>query len=207
MTTDSSIVAARREALRHWIDAHYNGKQSEFVRATGINQGELSGLLRRKSFREEKAINIEVKAGMPDGYLQRPTVPGSALKGMIRNTLAVAEPPPRYETGVSPVHTHGRHQAGVRAGPTPTPESLAAEVDSLREVVGILILSLVHNAPDAIERLVAVLRSESRVLPTDDHTLGRLLKRAEAALVARRESVGPPRHEPIQTCGSTPRRP
>lgn len=69
MTADSPIVAARRERLRQWIEDRHAGVQAGFVAATGINQGELSLLLKNKSFGERKAEAIEVAAGMPTGYL------------------------------------------------------------------------------------------------------------------------------------------
>jgi hypothetical protein len=75
---DSPIVAARRQRLQAWIDAHFAGSQSDFIRdltARGhvINQGELSGLLRNKSFGEKKAEKLEEQTGMPKGYLVYPT--------------------------------------------------------------------------------------------------------------------------------------
>jgi len=69
MKTDSPAVARRRQRLQQWIDERFHGKQVDFVRATGINQGELSGLLKEKSFGEKRATAIERAAGMPGGYL------------------------------------------------------------------------------------------------------------------------------------------
>jgi phage repressor protein C with HTH and peptisase S24 domain len=68
-TEDSPVVAARRARLREWIDTYFSGKQADFVAVTGINQGELSGLLKTKSFGEKKAAALEIAAGMPAGYL------------------------------------------------------------------------------------------------------------------------------------------
>jgi phage repressor protein C with HTH and peptisase S24 domain len=65
------IVQNRRARLRAWIDQHCNGSQAQFVEMTGINQGELSGLLRTKSFGEKKARSLEVSAGMPVGWLDQ----------------------------------------------------------------------------------------------------------------------------------------
>lgn len=64
----------RRIQLRKWIDQHFGGSQSLFIAATNngekqINQGELSGLLRDKSFGERRARSLEKQAGMPAGYL------------------------------------------------------------------------------------------------------------------------------------------
>jgi len=69
MKTDTPAVARRRQRLQQWIDERFHGKQADFVRATGINQGELSGLLKEKSFGEKRAHSIEQAAGMPAGYL------------------------------------------------------------------------------------------------------------------------------------------
>lgn len=69
MKTDPPVVATRRKRLRQWIDDHHQGNQAAFVARTGINQGELSLLLRDKSFGEKKAAKIEEASGMPPGYL------------------------------------------------------------------------------------------------------------------------------------------
>jgi len=66
------IMEARRARLRAWIDAHYAGSQAAFVKATGINQGGLSSLLRSKTFGENRAAAIERIADMPEGYLVFP---------------------------------------------------------------------------------------------------------------------------------------
>lgn len=47
----------------------HQGKQSEFVRESGINQGELSALLKNKTFGERKARKLEQVAGMPAFWL------------------------------------------------------------------------------------------------------------------------------------------
>lgn len=64
----------RRIQLRKWIEQHFCGSQALFIAATNngekqINQGELSGLLREKSFGERRARSLEKQAGMPAGYL------------------------------------------------------------------------------------------------------------------------------------------
>jgi phage repressor protein C with HTH and peptisase S24 domain len=74
MKTDSPIVATRRKRLRQWIDERHNGSQAAFVMAAQINQGELSLLLKDKSFGEKKAAAIERDAGMPPGYLSDPEI-------------------------------------------------------------------------------------------------------------------------------------
>lgn len=71
-TRIDAIVAARRARLRTWIDDQFGGVQAKFVEASGINQGELSFLLKDKSFGEKRADRLEEQAGMPVGYLLSP---------------------------------------------------------------------------------------------------------------------------------------
>lgn len=189
MPKDSPIVAARRIRLREWIDMYYGGKQADFVRATGINQGELSGLLRHKSFREEKAANIEAVAKMPDGYLQRPE----------------SGPPSRPEIGSSSDAAVAEAPASYEADPSAAIERLRSDIDSLRQVVGLLSLALVHNVPDAIERVADELRQAHHGLPIDRNFLAKYLQRVDNALAARRASVGPQHPESIPTSGAAPR--
>jgi len=68
----AEIVRARRRRLNDWIRDNYEGSRPAFIDATGINQGELSGLLREKSFGEKRARTIEQLAKMPEGYLVNP---------------------------------------------------------------------------------------------------------------------------------------
>jgi hypothetical protein len=63
------ITETRRENLRRWIDTKCDQSQSKFIEKTGINQGELSGLLRNKSFGEKKARSLEDLSGMPNLWL------------------------------------------------------------------------------------------------------------------------------------------
>jgi len=63
------IQDIRRARLAQLIDERYEGSQSKFVEHTGENQGEVSALLRHKSFGEKKARKIEVKAELPVGWL------------------------------------------------------------------------------------------------------------------------------------------
>jgi 3,4-dihydroxy 2-butanone 4-phosphate synthase/GTP cyclohydrolase II len=62
----------RRHNLRLWIDRIHQGRQALFVAETGINQGELSALLKNKAFGERKARKIEQSAGMPALWLDTP---------------------------------------------------------------------------------------------------------------------------------------
>lgn len=80
MTSESPVVSYRRKRLQNWIDRHYGGVQSAFIAATGVNQGELSGLLRSKSFGEKRARRLEQQARMPNGYLDLFSATDDAVK-------------------------------------------------------------------------------------------------------------------------------
>lgn len=67
--TREDLVALRRKNLQKWIDDNHHGRQADFIAAHDLNQGEISGLLRKKSFGEVKARNLEDQCGMPDRYL------------------------------------------------------------------------------------------------------------------------------------------
>ncbi len=72
--TEDPVVANRRSRLKLWIDTNCGGSQKLFIASTNdgekqINQGELSGLLRSKSFGEKRARALERQAKMPAGYL------------------------------------------------------------------------------------------------------------------------------------------
>lgn len=74
-STDTPIVAARRERLRLWIREHHDGSRKAFldaVKARGVelNPSEVSNLQTgNKSFGENKAAEYESAAGMPRGFL------------------------------------------------------------------------------------------------------------------------------------------
>lgn len=77
---NDSIVQRRRAQLRRWINERCDGSQTAFIASTNdgktqVNQGELSGLLKSKSFGEKRARRLEVQAGMPSGYLDRAETP------------------------------------------------------------------------------------------------------------------------------------
>lgn len=69
--SDAAIQDAtnRRLRLRRWIDDHFGGSQAAFVARHGLNQGEISALLKDKSFGGVKARNLEASTGMPERYL------------------------------------------------------------------------------------------------------------------------------------------
>lgn len=63
------IQEIRRARLAKLIKEQFDGSQAKFVEHTGENQGEVSGLLRSKSFGERKARKIEAKCDLPVGWL------------------------------------------------------------------------------------------------------------------------------------------
>lgn len=83
LATDDAATANRRAQLRRWIDERFGGSQTLFIGSTNdgekqMNQGELSALLKTKSFGERRARSLEKQAGMPAGYLEQ-TAPGNEL--------------------------------------------------------------------------------------------------------------------------------
>lgn len=58
----------RRLRLAELIRDKY-GSQAAFIAQTGENQGEVSALLKTKSFGEKKARKLEEKCGLPSGWL------------------------------------------------------------------------------------------------------------------------------------------
>ena len=53
MPSPINITELRRRNLREWINRLHQGRQIDFVSATGINQGELSALLKNKPFGQD----------------------------------------------------------------------------------------------------------------------------------------------------------
>jgi hypothetical protein len=66
------IQSIRRARLAQLITEKYHGSQAAFVDATNANQGEVSALLKNKSFGEKKARKIEADCGAPVGWLDTP---------------------------------------------------------------------------------------------------------------------------------------
>ena len=74
---DDPAIANRRARLREWIDTHFGGSLTLFIASTNdgekqMNQGELSALLRNKTFGERRARSLEALAHMPPRYLDAP---------------------------------------------------------------------------------------------------------------------------------------
>lgn len=66
---EDSVVEVRRARLRKVIEDRYRGIQANMVRDTGINAGELSGLLKTRFFGEKKARLLERQLGLSDRWL------------------------------------------------------------------------------------------------------------------------------------------
>lgn len=75
------IQDIRRMRLAELIKENYRGSQSRFVDETGENQGEVSALLKNKSFGEKKARKLEEKCGLPAGWLDQPPAPSEEVVG------------------------------------------------------------------------------------------------------------------------------
>ena len=83
LPSDDPAIANRRARLRQWIDTHFGGSHTLFLASTNngekqMNQGELSALLRNKTFGERRARSLEAMAHMPPRYLDSP-IDGEAL--------------------------------------------------------------------------------------------------------------------------------
>lgn len=94
-----TAAEVRRARLAQLIKENYES-QADFIRKTGINQGEVSALLKNKSFGEKKARSIEESCGLPTGWLSRmddnnPPALVPALKK--KDTIQINQ----YETGGS----------------------------------------------------------------------------------------------------------
>ena len=76
----ADVVAHRRARLRLWINTHFDGSQAAFIADAAehdhqLNQGEISGLLKKKSFGEKRARALELVARMSPGWLDRTAEP------------------------------------------------------------------------------------------------------------------------------------
>jgi hypothetical protein len=128
----NDAATQRRVQLKRWIDELFEGSQAAFIASTNdgktqINQGELSGLLKEKSFGEKRARRLELQAGMPAGYLDSNVGPQRAAQS--GKSYVAQEPQPGTVTLSAeramrwPFHsvTYGRlmdlkHVLGPKAG-------------------------------------------------------------------------------------------
>ena len=109
-------IDIRRLRLAQLISERYES-QADFVAKTGYNQGEVSALLKTKSFGEKKARRIEVDCGLPVGWLDTldkpatasPTHPADAIPGASRVVLIDENSPNHYQIPMVTL----RLQAGV----------------------------------------------------------------------------------------------
>lgn len=69
MDAAAQEMQVRRDQLKAWIAAHYPSTRA-FCRAHGLNESEISQLLRTKSFGSRRARNLEQQTGMPFRYLE-----------------------------------------------------------------------------------------------------------------------------------------
>jgi hypothetical protein len=72
----ADVVAHRRARLRLWINTYFNESQAAFIADCALhghelNQGEISGLLKKKSFGEKRARSLELQSRMTPGWLDR----------------------------------------------------------------------------------------------------------------------------------------
>jgi hypothetical protein len=86
----------RRQRLRQLIKDRYGDSQARFIDETGENQGEISGLLRTKSFGEKKARNLEKKVGLPAGWLDTPLQTGAQVQPTEKAAAVPAQAPGPY---------------------------------------------------------------------------------------------------------------
>lgn len=97
---ESDVVKNRRDNLRTWISTRYGASQTRFIEACAergidVNQGELSGLLKTKSFGEKKARKLEKDCGMPPMYLDG--VHGSATAAQEPSAATYTLPQVQYD--------------------------------------------------------------------------------------------------------------
>ena len=88
-----SITELRRANLRQWIDERCGGRQALFAQTAAVNPGELSALLKNKSFGEKKARKIEQAAAMPAMWLDTVHAPSQNLQEGKHTMTAVSTIP------------------------------------------------------------------------------------------------------------------
>ena len=88
-----NITELRRANLRQWIDERCGGRQALFAQTAAVNPGELSALLKNKSFGEKKARKIEQAAAMPAMWLDTVHAPSQNLQEGKHTMTAVSTIP------------------------------------------------------------------------------------------------------------------
>ncbi|WP_155808197.1 hypothetical protein [Bordetella petrii] len=85
MDATAQEMQVRRDQLRAWISSHYSSARA-FCQDNGLNESEISQLLRTKSFGPRRARKLEEQAKMPLRYLE-----GPALRSASGKSAAVKE--------------------------------------------------------------------------------------------------------------------
>jgi len=111
-----NMPSIRRARLALLIKDRFDGSQAKFVELTGENQGEVSALLRDKSFGEKKARKIELKCNLPMGWLDLP-LNASGRPG----SISEAELPPGKWVSIDGIATGG-HDGVILVEPCPPGE-------------------------------------------------------------------------------------
>lgn len=88
-----NITELRRANLRQWIDERCGGRQALFAQTAAVNPGELSALLKNKSFGEKKARKIEQAAAMSAMWLDTVHAPSQNLQEGKHTMTAVSTIP------------------------------------------------------------------------------------------------------------------
>lgn len=92
MDAAAQEMQVRRDQLRAWIAARYPSTRA-FCMAHGLNESEISQLLRNKSFGSRRARNLESQTGMPLRYLEgshdalpvrEPVLPPAAVEAPVQ---------------------------------------------------------------------------------------------------------------------------
>ena len=88
-----NITELRRANLRQWIDERCGGRQALFAQTAAVNPGELSALLKNKSFGEKKARKLAQAAAMPAMWLDTVHAPSQNLQEGKHTMTAVSTIP------------------------------------------------------------------------------------------------------------------
>lgn len=157
------IAALRRHNLRQWIMQQHGGQQVLFAAAASMNQGELSSLLKNKSFGEKKARKIEQCAGMPAMWLD--TDHGGA-SGLPARTLS--QPSLESNPKMSHISPISEILADIKAGKM----VIITDAED-RENEGDLIMAAQFVTPQAVNFMIKHARGLV-CLPMNDELVDRL---------------------------------
>lgn len=157
------IAALRRHNLRQWIIEQHGGQQVQFAAAASINQGELSSLLKNKSFGEKKARKIEQSVGMPPMWLD--TVHGNPAESP---TLTHSQTPLENKPKMSHISPISDILADIKAGKM----VIITDAED-RENEGDLIMAAQFVTPQAINFMIKHARGLV-CLPMNDELVDRL---------------------------------